>query len=131
MTEVLSRRQYRAELAMIEHGKRRAKKGNKFGAKRTVVDGITFDSKRESEVYSDLKNLERAGRISGLVLQRKFELIVNGQIIGTYRADFCFIDHDQDGRFRTIDVKGVVTKDFRRVQKIIKAAYNIDVEVWK
>lgn len=131
MTEVLSCRQYRAELAMIEHGKRRAKKGNKFGAMRTVVDGITFDSKRESEVYTDLKTLERAGRISGLVLQRKFELIVNGQIIGTYRADFCFIDHDQDGRFRTIDVKGVVTKDFKRVQKIIKAAYNIDVEVQK
>ncbi|KQQ72948.1 hypothetical protein ASF70_15895 [Rhizobium sp. Leaf321] len=131
MTEVLSRHQYRAELAMIEHGKRREKKTNKFGAKRTVVDGVTFDSKRESEVYSDLKNLERAGRISGLVLQRKFELIVNGQIIGTYRADFCFIDHDQDGRFRTIDVKDVVTKDFKRVQKIIKAAYNIDVEVQK
>ncbi|MGQ4813059.1 DUF1064 domain-containing protein [Agrobacterium vitis] len=123
---------------MIEHGKNREKKrGNKYGAKRTTVDGIAFDSKRESEVYRDLKTLERAGRISGLVLQRKFELIVknletdDSEIIGTYRADFCFIDYDQDGRLRVIDVKGVITKDFRRVQKIMKAAHGIEVEVWK
>jgi hypothetical protein len=106
-------------------------KRSKYGAKRTKVDGIVFDSKRESEVYLDLKQLERAGRISGFARQRKFNMIVNGEIIGTYRADFAFIDHDQDGRFRVIDVKGVITRDFRRVQKIIKAAYNIEVEVWK
>jgi len=124
MTETMSREEYLAAVA-------KPKRGNKFGAKRTVVDGITFDSKREAEVYGDLKLLEQAGRIGGFVRQRKFELIVNGEIIGTYRADFAFIDHDQDGRLRVIDVKGVVTRDFRRVCKIIKAAYNIEVEVWK
>lgn len=124
MTESLSRQEY---LDLVAKPKRR----NKFGAKRTFYDGQWFDSQREAEVYAELKLLERAGKISALERQRKFNLIVNGEIIGTYRADFCFIDHDQDGRFRTIDVKGVVTKDFRRVQKIIKAAYNIDVEVWK
>lgn len=124
MTEIMSREQYLAEVA-------KPKRGNKFGAKRTVYDGITFDSQREAEVYRDLKVLEAAGRISGFERQRKFNLIVNGEIIGSYRADFAFIDHDQDGRFRVIDVKGVVTRDFRRVQKIIKAIYNIDVEVWK
>ncbi|MCS0459513.1 DUF1064 domain-containing protein [Rhizobium favelukesii] len=124
MTEIMTREQYQEAIA-------KPKRGNKFGAKKTVVDGITFDSKREAEVYSDLKLLERAGRISGFECQRKFNLIVNDEIIGVYRADFCFIDHDQDGRFRTIDVKGVVTRDFKRVQKIIKAIYSIDVEVWK
>jgi hypothetical protein len=131
MTEVLSRQQYRAELAMMEHGKRREKKANKFGARRTVADGITFDSKREAEVYGELKLLERDGRISGFERQRKFNLIVNGEIIGSYRADFAFIDHEQDSKFRVIDVKGVITRDFRRVQKIIKAIYNIEIEVWK
>lgn len=104
---------------------------NKYGAKKTTIDGIVFDSQREGQVYSSLKLLERSGRISGFERQRKFNLIVNGEIIGTYRADFAFVDHDQDGLFRVVDVKGVVTRDFRRVRKIIKAAYNIEVEVWK
>lgn len=124
MTETLTRKQYLAEVSP-------KKRGNKYGAKKTVVDGITFDSKREAEVYADLKLLEKAGKISGFTRQRKFELIVNGEIIGTYRADFAFIDHEQDGRLRILDVKGVITRDFRRVQKIITAAYNIEIEVWK
>ncbi|WJR66976.1 DUF1064 domain-containing protein [Neorhizobium sp. CSC1952] len=124
MTERMSAKQYQDAMA-------KPKRGNKFGARKTVVDGITFDSKREAEVYGELRLLERTGRISGFERQRKFNLIVNGKIIGSYRADFAFIDHDQDSRFRVVDVKGVITRDFRRVQKIIKAAYNIDVEVWK
>lgn len=124
MTEILSREEYLAAVA-------NPKRANKYGAKKTTVDGITFDSKREAEVYGELKLLERAGRVSGFERQRKFNLIVNGEIIGTYRADFAWIDHDQDGKFRVCDVKGVITRDFRRVRKIIKAAYNIEVEVWK
>jgi hypothetical protein len=124
MTEVLSREAYRAETA-------KPKRGNKFGAKKTMFEGIVFDSRREAEVYRDLKLLDRAGRISGFERQRKFNLIVNGVIVGTYKADFAFIDHDQDGRFRVVDVKGVVTREFKRTQKIIKAAYNIEVEIWK
>jgi hypothetical protein len=124
MTESMTREEYLATVSM-------PKRGNKFGAQRTERDGITFDSKREAEVYGELRLLEKAGRISGFERQRKFELIVNGEIIGTYRADFAFIDHDQDGRLRVIDVKGVITRDFRRVKKIIKAIYNIEVEVWK
>ncbi|MGO8368891.1 DUF1064 domain-containing protein [Rhizobium ruizarguesonis] len=124
MTEIMTREEYRAAIA-------KPKRGNKFGAKKTIFEGILFDSKREAEVYRDLKLLERSGRIAGFERQRKFELIVNGKIIGTYRADFAFIDHDHDGRFRVVDVKGVVTRDFKRVQKIIKAIYNVDVEVWK
>jgi hypothetical protein len=124
MTETMTREEYLAAVP-------KPKRGNKFGAQRTERDGITFDSKREAEVYGELKLLEKAGRISGFERQRKFNLIVNGEIIGSFRADFAFIDHDQDGRFRVVDVKGVVTRDFRRVQKIIKAIYGIQVEVWK
>ena len=38
-------------------------------------DGINFDSKREAKRYAELKLLERAGKISGLQRQVKFELI--------------------------------------------------------
>ncbi len=124
MTETMTRQEYQAAVS-------KPKRGNKYGAKRTIVDGITFDSKREAEVYGQLKLLERAGKIYGLALQRKFELVVNGEIIGNYKCDFAFIDVEQDGRLRVIDVKGVVTRDFKRVRKIIKAAYSIEIEVWK
>ena len=48
---------------------------NKYGARKTRVDGIEFDSKREADRYRELKLLEKAGRIDGLRLQVKFELI--------------------------------------------------------
>lgn len=38
-------------------------------------DGISFDSKREAKRYAELKLLERAGKITGLQRQVKFELI--------------------------------------------------------
>ena len=38
-------------------------------------DGISFDSKREAKRYAELKLLERAGKITDLRRQVKFELI--------------------------------------------------------
>lgn len=48
---------------------------NKFNARKAVVDGITFDSKKEANRYRDLKLLEKAGEICCLRLQVPFELI--------------------------------------------------------
>ena len=48
---------------------------SKYGARKTVVDGITFDSKKEANRYSELKLLEKAGEICCLRLQVPFELI--------------------------------------------------------
>ncbi|MDD3747626.1 MAG: DUF1064 domain-containing protein, partial [Anaerostipes sp.] len=42
---------------------------SKYGARKTVIDGITFDSKREAKRYQELKLLEQAGEISYLELQ--------------------------------------------------------------
>lgn len=47
----------------------------KYGNRKVVVDGITFDSKKEAQRYTELKSLEKAGKITGLQLQREFELI--------------------------------------------------------
>lgn len=52
---------------------------NKYSAKKTIVDGITFHSKRESLRYSTLKLLERAGEIKGLELQPKFPFVIRGK----------------------------------------------------
>lgn len=48
---------------------------NKYGATKTTVDGIKFDSRKESQRYIQLKELESKGEISNLQLQVKYELI--------------------------------------------------------
>ena len=48
---------------------------SKYNSRKAVVDGITFDSGREAERYSQLKLLQRAGKISWLRLQVRFELL--------------------------------------------------------
>lgn len=47
----------------------------KYGNTKITVDGIQFDSKREAARYQELKLLERAGVISFLQRQTKFQLI--------------------------------------------------------
>lgn len=52
------------------------KAGNKFGAKKVhSIDGQVFDSEKEYHRYCELRLLERAGKISDLKRQVKFELI--------------------------------------------------------
>lgn len=48
---------------------------SKYRAKKVVVDGIEFDSKKEANRYSELKLLEKAGKIKNLQLQVPFVLI--------------------------------------------------------
>ncbi|MQX79881.1 DUF1064 domain-containing protein [Sinorhizobium medicae] len=101
---------------------------SKYRNKKTTVDGIKFDSKREAEFYSSLKQLERAGQVYEVELQKPYALTVNGQLVCTYEADFAFYDALQK-RNRVVDVKGVATKDFVIKKKLMRAVFGIDVEV--
>lgn len=47
----------------------------KYKNKKVVIDGITFDSKKEALRYKELKTLERAGIIQKLQRQVKYVLI--------------------------------------------------------
>ena len=93
----------------------------KYHNKKTVADGIKFDSKLEAERYSQLKMMERAGIIRDLELQPEYELIPSFRKNGktwrrtVYKADFRYILCEND---KTIieDVKGstsVITDVFR------------------
>ena len=57
--------------------KRNFNKGkyNKYHNKKVIVDGVTYDSKREYARWSFLKTMEQQGLISELKRQVKFELI--------------------------------------------------------
>tara|TARA_B100002019_G_scaffold285131_1_gene293724 strand:+ start:763 stop:1134 length:372 start_codon:yes stop_codon:yes gene_type:complete len=105
----------------------------KYGNKKTVVDGIKFDSKWESQRYLYLKSLEKADRVKNLELQPKFIISVNGQKICTYIADFKYDKEDKDGVWEHIveDAKGVETPEFKLKKKLMKAVHNIDIYLSK
>jgi hypothetical protein len=51
------------------------KTANKYGAKKTMVGEVQFASKKEAQRYMELQLLERAGEITNLRRQVKFELM--------------------------------------------------------
>lgn len=105
----------------------------KYGNKKTVVNGIKFDSKWEAERYLYIKSLERAGRVKDLELQVRFNLIVNDQKICAYIADFRYKREDKDGEWHEIveDAKGVETPEFKLKKKLMKACLGIDIFISK
>lgn len=100
---------------------------SKYRNQRTVVDGIAFASRREALRYSELKILERAGRIENLTLQPKFPCVVNGQTVYNYRADFRYYD-SWAGVWIVEDAKGFRTPVYRLVKKLVKACLGIDIQ---
>jgi hypothetical protein len=122
MTTTLTRQEAKALLSKP--------KRSKYGATKTMVDGILFDSKREASYYVELKRREKAGEVIGVELQRPFTILINGFLIGTYKSDFAFWDNTAD-RFRVIDVKGMDTPLSKFKRKCVKAQYGFEVEVVK
>lgn len=105
---------------------------NKYNNKRTTIDGITFDSKKEAYRWSELKLMEKAGVISDLQRQVPFELqpafYHNGkkERAIVYKADFTYY---QNGEYIIEDVKSQITKNEKvyRLKKKMMAyrGYNI------
>ena len=108
-------------------------KRNKYGAVRTVIDGIAFDSGAEADRYATLLQLQRGGLISGLELQPCFPLLV-GNInrpaervkIGTYFADFRYTDVET-GAVIVEDVKGMDTQVSKLKRRLVQAIYGVTV----
>lgn len=106
---------------------------SKYRAKKTVVDGIKFDSKREAERYCELKLLEKAKEIRNLELQPRFLLQDkfkdrNGKTHRKieYVADFMYID--KDGKKIVEDVKGVLTDVYKIKKKMFLKKYDEQYE---
>lgn len=103
---------------------------SKYGNTKTTVDGIKFDSKREASRYSQLKLLERAGKITDLILQPRFELIPKYEINGRkvrkmeYIADFQYVEN---GKTVIEDSKGFKTKEYLIKKKLFEFKYGIEI----
>lgn len=104
---------------------------NKYKAIKTTVDGITFDSKREARRWAELCLLQKSGEIERLERQVKFVLTVNAQLITKYTADFAYWTTNPVARI-VEDVKSEPTakkRDFVLVRKLMRAIFNIDIQV--
>lgn len=110
----------------------------KYHSRKTVVDGITFDSRREAARYQELRLLERAGKVRGLRRQVRYILIPvqldsRGQVIEkpvTYVADFVYELLSDGGGFWVPvveDVKGVRTPVYVIKRKLMLERYGIRI----
>jgi hypothetical protein len=101
-------------------------RANKYGARKTEVDGIKFHSAKEAKRYTELQVLSRAGLVKGLILQPRFPIVINGVKVCTYVADFEFID--ETGARVIEDVKGMKTDVYTLKNKLMRAVHGIDVK---
>ena len=109
------------------------KRSSKYNAKKTVIDGVTFDSRKEGRRYRELRLLEKSGVIKDLCLQPRFLLqeaySKNGRAVRKieYIADFSYYDLEKD-KFVVEDVKGIKTDVYRLKKKIFEYKYS-DLEI--
>ena len=107
-------------------------KSNKLNAKKVTFDGIRFDSKKEALRYYELSMLQKAGVISDLRLQVRFELTAKNDKFRAshYIADFVY--KDEEGRQTVEDVKGyrdgATYQLFKLKQKLMYDKYGIFVK---
>jgi len=94
---------------------------SKYGAKKTKVDGITFDSKAEADYYCALKLGMMTGDIDGFCRQPEFILQDGDGTTIRYRADF--IIWPKDAETVVVDVKGVETPEFILKSKLFRSKY--------
>jgi hypothetical protein len=112
---------------------------SKYHSVKSVVDNITFDSRREANRYCELKLLERAGEIRNLQRQVRFELappvrLATGRMKPAIRyfADFTYNDLKHDGVLVVEDVKSLPTAEkevFRLKLHLLKWRHGIDVRL--
>lgn len=107
---------------------------NKFGNKKTVVDGITFDSQKEAARWQELKLMQRAGLICELQRQVPFVLIPkqerNGKVIErpvVYKADFVYRENGEDV-VEDVKSRATKTKEYIIKRKLLLWQYGIKIK---
>lgn len=106
---------------------------SKYHAKKTTVDDIIFDSKREADRYLVLKGMEEDGVIEDLRRQVRYELVPAFDVDGRhyrpvfYVADFVYMDKEA-GKEVVEDVKGMRTDVYRLKSKLFARRYGISVK---
>ena len=107
-----------------------------YQAKRKACDACGnplqyFASKREFERFRQLQLLQQAGAIAGLTLQPKFPVVINGEHVTEYRADFKYCEN---GVQVVEDVKATVNPKYQDPvfllkKKLVEAVYGITITI--
>ena len=99
---------------------------HKYHAKKTVVDGHRFDSKKEANRYIELCLMERAKAIQDLKMQVAFPLIKKSQYGREikYVADFTYFE---EGKLVVEDTKSPATRTplYRLKKRLMAEIYGI------
>ena len=102
--------------------------GSKYGNRKlTAPDGQKFDSVKEYHRWGCLRLLERAGAISNLKRQVKYELIPKqlGERACNYIADFTYMEN---GELVVEDVKGIKTDAYKIKKKLMLWVHGIRIK---
>lgn len=105
-------------------------------SKKTVIDGIVFDSKTEAEYYEYLKQLEKDKKIYRLrchptyILQEAVERHGKRYKAIKYIADFEYWNEKEQINV-VVDVKGFAMEDAKLKRKLFVYKYSLDFKlVW-
>nr|UVN09003.1 MAG: protein of unknown function DUF1064 [Bacteriophage sp.]UVN09275.1 MAG: protein of unknown function DUF1064 [Bacteriophage sp.] len=104
--------------------------GSKYHAKKTTVDGITFDSKREADRYLVLKGMEEDGTIEDLRRQVRYELVPAFDVDGRHYRPICYVAdfvYRENGHEIIEDVKGMKTDTYRIKSKLVAYRYGMNI----
>lgn len=100
---------------------------SKYHSTKTLIGNLVFDSKREAARWQELVLLARAGEISDLDRQVRFELIPKqqGERAVYYKADFVYTD--KVGKKVVEDAKGVKTREYVIKRKLMLQKYGLRI----
>jgi hypothetical protein len=109
---------------------------SKYKAAKSVINGITFDSRAEARRYSQLLFKNAHGEIQNLELQPVFVLAPSVKLARStrakpalrYRADFRYTEN---GQVFVEDVKGMLTPEFKIKEHLMKSLFDIDLRIVK
>ncbi len=111
---------------MIRHNLK-AKTSNQYG-KKIVIDGITFGSKLEGSIYTELKKLKESGVVIDFFMQ--VPIYLPGNTTAKYKLDYLVFA--SRGTVETIEVKGKKTAVYSLKKRLIEANHPFDIiEVYK
>lgn len=108
-----------------------ARGSSKYHSKKTVVDGIEFDSAKEAKRYAKLRDMEEADKIQHLRLQVPFEILPSFECDGvkyrgmSYVADFVYY---RAGKVVVEDCKGFKTAEYKMKKKLMAYLNHINIE---
>lgn len=90
-----------------------------------------FASTQEFRRYRELQVLQQAKQISGLQVQPRYDVVINGHKVTQYRADFKYVEGDQ---VVVEDVKPSLDEKshsdvFKLKKKLVEAVFGITITI--